>query len=67
METTICVNVPEHVEDDMQRLVTIRELLAPGGTAIVLVPEGQSVYRRLDEVLGHYRRYSAAVLTLAGR
>ncbi|MBM3786799.1 MAG: glycosyltransferase, partial [Acidobacteria bacterium] len=58
LDTTVCLNVLEHVKDDMQGLRTMRRVLAPGGRAIVLVPEGQSVYGRLDEVLGHYRRYS---------
>ena len=30
---------------------------------MVLVPEGQSVYGRLDEVLGHFRRYSREQLS----
>ena len=32
--------------------------LKPGGRALVLVPQGQQLYGTLDEVLGHYRRYS---------
>src|SRR5205814_10297749 len=37
--------------------------LAPGGRAISLVPQDQSVYGTLDEVLGHFRRYSSAQLS----
>ncbi len=58
LDTTVCLNVLEHVKDDIQGLETMKKVLAPGGRAIVLVPEGQSVYGKLDEVLGHYRRYS---------
>jgi hypothetical protein len=32
--------------------------MQPGGRAIILVPEGMSVYGTLDQVLGHHRRYS---------
>jgi SAM-dependent methyltransferase len=58
MDTVICLNVVEHVADDQLALVNISSTLVEGGRAIVLVPQGQSVYGTLDEVLGHYRRYS---------
>jgi SAM-dependent methyltransferase len=58
MDTVICLNVVEHVADDRLALANIASTLAEGGRAIVLVPQGQSIYGTLDEVLGHYRRYS---------
>ena len=58
MDTVICLNVVEHVADDQLALDNIASTLAEGGRAIVLVPQGQSIYGTLDEVLGHYRRYS---------
>ena len=61
-DTVVCLNVVEHVEDDLLALRNIRSALEPGGRAVVLVPQDQSVYGTLDEVLGHYRRYSAAQL-----
>ncbi|MBS1854469.1 MAG: glycosyltransferase [Acidobacteria bacterium] len=61
-DTVVCLNVVEHVEDDLGALQNIRSALEPGGRAIVLVPQDQGVYGTLDEVLGHYRRYSAAEL-----
>jgi glycosyltransferase involved in cell wall biosynthesis len=63
VDTTICLNVLEHVKDDVQGLQTMRTVLAPGGRAIVLVPEGETLYGRMDEVLGHHRRYSQQELT----
>ena len=57
-DTVICLNVIEHVEDDRVALANIKSVLAPGGTAIVLVPQGQWNFGTLDEVLGHQRRYS---------
>ena len=57
-DTVICLNVIEHVEDDRVALSNIKSVLAPGGTAIVLVPQGQWNFGTLDEVLGHQRRYS---------
>ena len=63
VDTTVCLNVLEHVKDDLEGLRTMREVLMSGGRAIVLVPEGKNIYGRLDEVLGHYRRYSKEELT----
>ena len=62
MDTVICLNVLEHVEDDHAGLANIFSALSPGGRAIVLVPEGQSVFGTIDEALGHFRRYSEAEL-----
>jgi SAM-dependent methyltransferase len=58
----VCLNVLEHVEDDRQALRNLHRTLAPGGTAIVLVPHDQRAYGTLDRALGHYRRYSHAEL-----
>ena len=58
VDTVVCLNVVEHVEDDLIGLQNIRSALQPGGRAIILVPQGQSIYGSLDVVLGHYRRYS---------
>jgi glycosyltransferase involved in cell wall biosynthesis len=57
-DTVICLNVIEHVADDRASLRNIREVLGPGGKAIILVPQGQWNFGSLDEVLGHQRRYS---------
>jgi glycosyltransferase involved in cell wall biosynthesis len=62
MESVICLNVVEHVDDDDLALKNIASALAKGGKAIVLVPQGQAIYGTLDEVLGHYRRYSESEL-----
>jgi glycosyltransferase involved in cell wall biosynthesis len=58
VDTVVCLNVLEHIEDDAIGLRNIASALLPGGRAIVLVPQGQSIYGTLDVVLGHYRRYS---------
>lgn len=58
MDTVICLNVLEHIEDDLAALRNIRSVLEDGGRAIILVPCGQSIYNSLDEELGHFRRYS---------
>jgi glycosyltransferase involved in cell wall biosynthesis len=61
-DSVVCLNVLEHIENDRLGLSNIRSVLVTGGRAIILVPEGMSVYGTLDEVLGHFRRYSEAEL-----
>jgi len=58
VDSVVCLNVMEHVQDDAAALRNIYQSLRPNGKAVVLVPEGQSLYGTLDEVLGHCRRYS---------
>ena len=58
MESVVCLNVVEHVADDLQALGNIHTVLAPGGRAVILVPQGQWAFGALDESLGHHRRYS---------
>ncbi|HYA63430.1 MAG TPA: bifunctional glycosyltransferase/class I SAM-dependent methyltransferase [Candidatus Sulfotelmatobacter sp.] len=57
-DTVICLNVVEHLEDDVKALRNIRASLEKNGRAIILVPNGPGLYGTLDEVLGHYRRYT---------
>lgn len=57
-DTVVCLNVVEHVQDDVATLENIRNVLAEGGRAIILVPCGPGLYGSLDEVLGHFRRYT---------
>ena len=39
-DTVVCLNVIEHIADDVQALANIGSVLADGGRAIVLVPQG---------------------------
>jgi glycosyltransferase involved in cell wall biosynthesis len=61
-DTVVCLNVVEHVQDDLLALCNIRSALAPKGRAIILVPQDQSIFGTLDDALGHFRRYSAEKL-----
>ncbi len=62
MDSVVCLNVLEHIEDDLAGLRYIHSVLRPGGLAVVLVPNGQKIYGTLDVALGHYRRYSETEL-----
>jgi SAM-dependent methyltransferase len=61
-DTVICLNVLEHVEDDLTSLNVMRRLLAPGGRVVLLVPALRALYGTLDHALGHYRRYGKGEL-----
>ncbi len=61
-DTVVCLNVLEHVQDDLAALRNLRSVLQPGGRALVLVPHDQAIYGSLDKVLGHYRRYATGEL-----
>jgi SAM-dependent methyltransferase len=67
-DTIVCLNVVEHVEDDLGVLRNIWNVLTDSGCAIILVPCGPGLYGTLDEVLGHCRRYTVEQLAaVAGR
>ena len=57
-DTVVCLNVVEHVQDDLGALRNVWNALSDGGRAIILVPCGPGLYGSLDEVLGHFRRYT---------
>jgi len=61
-DTVICLNVLEHVDDDLSSLVAIRRLLAPAGRLVLLVPALPALYGTIDRALGHHRRYTRAGL-----
>jgi glycosyltransferase involved in cell wall biosynthesis/phospholipid N-methyltransferase len=57
-DTVVCLNVVEHLENDLAALQNIWSVLDNRGRAIVLVPQGPNLYGTLDQVLGHCRRYT---------
>jgi SAM-dependent methyltransferase len=58
MDTVVCLNVLEHIEDHAGTLQNIRTVLEPGGRLILLVPNGPRAYGSVDAAIGHYRRYT---------
>lgn len=63
-DTVLCVNVLEYT-DSFDVLRAAREKLNPGGSLIVLVPQGRSLYGPIDKTLGHRRRFSRRDLRTA--
>lgn len=57
-DTIVCLNVLEHIEDDIAALRRMSTLLSAGGRVIVLVPQYDWLMCNLDREAGHYRRYT---------
>jgi SAM-dependent methyltransferase len=65
-DTVVCVNVLEHIEDDVRALALFRDVVAPaGGKVLIFVPAVQRLYGPHDAALGHHRRYSKQTLRAA--
>ena len=61
-DSVVCLNVLEHIEDDLHALKQMRDVLAPGGTLALLVPAYQVLYGEFDRAVGHFRRYGKSDL-----
>ena len=64
-DSVICLNVLEHIEDDVAALDTMRRLCRPKGRVSILVPAHQMLYGELDRAFGHFRRYTKKTLARA--
>ena len=62
IDTVVCINVLEHVENDALALDHIREILVPGGRLLLLVPAFAFLFGTMDEADHHYRRYRKPLL-----
>jgi glycosyltransferase involved in cell wall biosynthesis len=62
IDTIVCCNVLEHIEDDRATLADMLAVLQPGGRLVLLVPALSRLYGSLDEHLRHFRRYEKAEL-----
>ena len=56
-QTVLCINVLEHVDDPDKVVASCAEVIEPGGSLIVLVPQGRRKMGSLDRTLGHKRRF----------
>lgn len=57
-DTVICLDVLEHIKNDMQAIKLLAKLVKPNGELIVLVPAMPELWGKRDEEYGHYRRYT---------
>jgi 2-polyprenyl-3-methyl-5-hydroxy-6-metoxy-1,4-benzoquinol methylase len=63
IDTIICINVLEHIKEDLQALINCNKILSYGGKLILFLPANQFLYGALDISLGHYRRYNKDEIT----
>ena len=61
-DSVLCLNVLEHIEDDVQAMRNLREKVRPGGTLVALVPAYPWLFNKIDRSVGHYRRYRKSEL-----
>ena len=64
-DTVLCVNVLEHLADDVDSLRRMKALLKPGGRAVVFVPALPCIFGAMDRAMGHLRRYTLRSLRRA--
>jgi glycosyltransferase involved in cell wall biosynthesis len=57
VDTIVCMNVLEHIEDDGSTLRNFFQVLQPDGHLVLLVPAMKPLYGTLDKNLHHFRRY----------
>lgn len=57
-DAIVCLNVVEHIKNDDQALLNLQRLLKPKGILILIVPSGMRLYGKIDEAIGHFRRYN---------
>jgi SAM-dependent methyltransferase len=58
LDSAICVNVLEHVEDHRAALANIAGSLSPGAPLFLLVPAFPALYGEHDRADHHFRRYT---------
>jgi SAM-dependent methyltransferase len=64
-DTITCINVLEHIEEDVAALKHMKHLLKKGGKVVIFVPSLQAIYGTLDSLVGHHRRYTKRTLRAA--
>jgi SAM-dependent methyltransferase len=62
-DTILFIDVLEHIQDDRGELLRASGYLKPRGTLIVLSPAHACLFSKLDQAVGHYRRYTKKTLT----
>lgn len=57
------INCLEHIEDDGHILKCLQQKLESGGVIVIFVPAFQFLYSKMDDTVGHYRRYAMSRLS----
>jgi SAM-dependent methyltransferase len=59
----VCLDVIEHIEDDLRALRELHRVVRPGGTLLVTVPAYQWLWSEHDVINHHKRRYTRRTLS----
>jgi ubiquinone/menaquinone biosynthesis C-methylase UbiE len=62
IDTIVCLNVLEHIENDILALKNFYQILQIPGYLILQLPALKFLYGNIDHQLGHYRRYTKRML-----
>lgn len=63
IDTVVCFNVLEHIEDDTRAISNMGKCLTKEGHIILRVPAFNFLYSNLDKNVGHFRRYTKKSLS----
>jgi SAM-dependent methyltransferase len=61
-DSVVMINTLEHIPDDVAALRAMRQVLRPGGRAIVYVPAFNALFSEFDRKVGHQRRYNRRMM-----
>jgi SAM-dependent methyltransferase len=62
LDSCVCLNVLEHVRDDVAALRAMAHAIRPGAPIVLIVPAFPALYGAVDRKLGHFRRYTRTSL-----
>jgi len=62
-DTVLCVNVLEYAADPGALIESANRVLRPGGSIVLLAPQGPGLFGSLDKTLGHRQRFSKPEVT----
>jgi SAM-dependent methyltransferase len=57
VDSVLCLNVLEHVTDDVQAMRNLHDSVRPGGKLVALVPAYPWLFNKMDTAVGHVKRY----------
>ncbi|RME39852.1 MAG: class I SAM-dependent methyltransferase [Planctomycetota bacterium] len=64
-DTVLCMNVLEHIENDVDALRRMGRLCRSDGQVVILVPAHMFAFGGMDRAAGHFRRYNRRTLQRA--
>jgi 2-polyprenyl-3-methyl-5-hydroxy-6-metoxy-1,4-benzoquinol methylase len=62
-DTIVSMNTLEHIKDDVKTLNELNNMLKQDGLLILYLPQSMKIWTNLDDLVGHYRRYTKKDLT----